>query len=50
MVNKANRRLHDAYLQITIKDKGIMGNGLFLGEAFLPLEDIEETNMDRPLR
>lgn len=50
VIPSASRRLHDAYLQITVKDKGMMGNSLFLGEAFLPLEDIEQTSMDKPLR
>lgn len=27
-----------------------MGQGIFLGEAYLPLQEISEENMDRPLR
>jgi len=27
-----------------------MGQGIFLGEAYLPLQEVEEENMDRPLR
>ena len=26
-----------------------MGQGIFLGEAFLPLQELEDDNMDRPL-
>ena len=34
----AHRRLDGAYLQICVKDRGIMGQGIFLGEAYLPLQ------------
>lgn len=46
----AHKRLDGAYLQICVKDRGIMGQGIFLGEAYLPLQEVEEENMDRPLR
>ena len=26
-----------------------MGQGIFLGEAYLPLQEVEEENMDKPL-
>ena len=26
-----------------------MGQGIFLGEAYLPLQELEDDNMDRPL-
>ena len=42
-------RLHDAYLQITIKDKGFLGQGIFLGEAFLPLNELRLGDMDQRL-
>ena len=43
----AHRRLDGAYLQICVKDRGIMGQGIFLGEAYLPLqvEIIETSNI-----
>jgi len=50
VVSGAHRRLDSAYLQICVKDRGIMGQGIFLGEAYLPLQEVEEENMDRPLR
>ena len=46
----AHRRLEGAYLQICVKDRGMMGQGIFLGEAYIPLQDLEDDNMDRPLR
>jgi len=49
-VSGAHRRLDNAYLQICVKDRGIMGQGIFLGEAYLPLQEVEEENMDKPLR
>jgi len=49
-VQGAHKRLDGAYLQICVKDRGIMGQGIFLGEAYLPLQEVEEENMDRPLR
>eukprot|EP00092_Neocalanus_flemingeri_P041502 GFUD01045197.1.p1 GENE.GFUD01045197.1~~GFUD01045197.1.p1 ORF type:complete len:1194 (+),score=262.01 GFUD01045197.1:849-4430(+) len=49
-VSGAHRRLDSAYLQICVKDRGIMGQGIFLGEAYLPLQEVEEENMDKPLR
>ena len=44
----AHKRLDGAYLQICVKDRGIMGQGIFLGEAYLPLQEIcEDESMDR---
>ena len=34
-------RFRDAYLLITVKDSGFMGNGIFLGEALLPMDEIQ---------
>lgn len=49
-VQGAHKRLDGAYLQICVKDRGIMGQGIFLGEAYLPLQEIcEDENMDRDL-
>ena len=42
-------RFHDAYLQIQIKDRGFLGNGLFLGEAFLPLNELRLGDLDQRL-
>lgn len=41
--------LRDSYLLITVKDKGLVGNSIFLGEAFIALSDIVETDMDKRL-
>jgi len=49
-VSNAQQRRSDSYLQISVKDRGIMGQGIFLGEAYLPLQEVEEENMDCPLR
>ena len=49
-VSGAHKRLDSAYLQICVKDRGIMGQGIFLGEAYLPLQEVEEENMDKPLK
>ena len=46
----AQKRRENAYLQILVKDRGLMGQGIFLGEAYLPLCEVEEENMDRPLQ
>lgn len=48
----AHRRLDGAYLQICVKDRGIMGQGIFLGEAYLPLqvEIIETSNISMNIR
>ena len=44
-----HRRLDGAYLQICVKDRGIMGQGIFLGEAYLPLQvEIIETSNFSP--
>jgi len=49
-VQGAHKRLDGAYLQICVKDRGIMGQGIFLGEAYLPLQEIcEDESMDRDL-
>ena len=49
-VQGAHKRLDGAYLQICVKDRGIMGQGIFPGEAYLPLQEIcEDENMDRDL-
>jgi len=49
-VQDAHKRLDGAYLQVCVKDRGIMGQGIFLGEAYLPLQEISEENMDRTLQ
>ena len=43
-------RFHDGYLQITIKDKGFLGQGIFLGEAFFPLNELRLGDMDQKLQ
>ena len=42
-------RFHDGYLQITVKDRGLLGNGIFLGEAFLPLNELKLGDLDQRL-
>merc|ERR1719189_555852 len=43
-------RFHDGYLQISIKDRGFLGQGIFLGEAFLPLNELRVGDMDQKLQ
>ncbi len=35
-----------AFLHICVKDRGVMGEGIFLGEAYLPLNTVLQTNMN----
>jgi hypothetical protein len=35
---------------VTVKDSGFLGNGIFLGEALLPMDEIPVTDMDTYLR
>ena len=42
-------RFHDGYLQVTVKDRGLLGNGIFLGEAFLPLNELKLGDIDQRL-
>ena len=42
-------RFRDAYLLITVKDSGFMGNGIFLGEALLPIQEIQMSDTDAHL-
>ena len=42
-------RFHDGYLQVTVKDRGLLGNGIFLGEAFLPLNELKLGDLDQRL-
>ena len=34
------------FVHLCVKDRGVMGEGIFLGEAYLPLKSIEQTDMD----
>lgn len=38
------------FLHLTIKDRGVMGEGIFLGEAYLPLKEIQQSNLDIPIQ
>ena len=49
MLKYEAHRFHDGYLQITIKDKGFLGQGIFLGEAFFPLNELRLGDMDQKL-
>ena len=35
-----------AFVHLCVKDRGVMGEGIFLGEAYLPLKSIEQEDMD----
>ena len=50
MLKYEAHRFHDGYLQITIKDKGFLGQGIFLGEAFFPLNELRLGDMDQKLQ
>ena len=34
------------FVHLCVKDRGVMNEGIFLGEAYLPLKSIEQTDMD----
>lgn len=44
-----SHKFHDGYLQIAIKDRGFLGQGIFLGEALLPLNELRLGDMDQRL-
>ena len=44
------QKFANAYLLITVKDNSLVGGGIFLGEALLPLKDISVSNIDQNLR
>ena len=44
--NAALVDLDSAFLHLTVKDRGVMGEGIFLGEAYLPLKDIVSSDID----
>ena len=50
MVLPPNTDLDTTYALFTIKDKGIMGEGMFLGEALLPLKNILQENLNIDLQ
>jgi len=41
VISNSSKRMQDAYLLITVKDRGLMGQGIFLGEALVPLQEIK---------
>jgi len=41
VISSCVKRIQDAYLLITVKDRGLMGQGIFLGEALLSLQEIK---------
>ncbi|TRY76437.1 hypothetical protein TCAL_00056 [Tigriopus californicus] len=47
--NQSNR-FHDAFIQLTIKDRGILpGNDFFIGETLVPFSDIQRTGLNQKL-
>ena len=44
MVLPEDINLETTYLLITMKDKCLMGEGIFLGESLLPLKNIQQSN------
>ena len=38
-----------SYLLITVKDNSLVGGGVFLGEALLPLSEVKESSIDQNL-
>ncbi|XP_040580539.1 protein unc-13 homolog 4B [Lepeophtheirus salmonis] len=47
--NSSTYRMNEAYLLLTIKDRAWIGHGIFVGEALVPLSDIEMTSVDTKL-
>jgi hypothetical protein len=50
MVLPEGSDLQSSYLLLTVKDRCIMGEGLFLGESLLPLKNIQQTSTDISLQ
>ena len=50
MVLPEGTNLQTTYLLLTVKDRCIMGEGLFLGESLLPLKNIQQSNTDISLQ
>ena len=44
MVLPEDTNLERTYLLLTVKDKCLMGEGIFLGESLLPLKNIQRSN------
>ena len=44
MVLPEDINFETTYLLITVKDKCLMGEGIFLGESLLPLKNIQQSN------
>ena len=44
MVLPEDTNLETTFLLLTVKDKCMMGEGIFLGESLLPLKNIQKNN------
>ena len=44
MVLPEDTNLETTFLLLTVKDKCLMGEGIFLGESLLPLKNIQKNN------
>lgn len=40
----SNLDCSSSFLHLSVKDRGVMGEGVFLGEAFLPLGAVDRTH------
>ena len=49
MVQYDKPKFEESYLLITVKDNSIVGGGVFLGEALLPLSEVKESSIDQSL-
>ena len=44
MVLPEDTNLETTFLLLTVKDKCMMGEGIFLGESLLPLKNVQKNN------
>ena len=49
VVQYDKQKFEESYLLITVKDNSIVGGGVFLGEALLPLSEVKESSIDQNL-
>ena len=49
MIQYEKEKFDNSYLLITVKDNSLVGGGVFLGEALLPLSEVKESSIDQNL-
>jgi len=49
VIQYEKEKFASSYLLITVKDNSLVGGGVFLGEALLPLSEVKESSIDQNL-